>query len=164
METILQVKNLTVSFLSGERETEAVRGISFEVGKGETLGIVGESGSGKSVTARSIMRLLPSPPSHMKNGEVLFLGRNLASYSEKEMESIRGRDIGMIFQDPMTSLNPTIKIGEQIAEGLIKHQKLSRKEAKKEALEMLKLVGIRNSETRYNQYPHEFSGGMRNGR
>ncbi|WP_028561953.1 ABC transporter ATP-binding protein [Paenibacillus pinihumi] len=161
METILQVKNLTVSFLSGERETEAVRGISFEVGKGETLGIVGESGSGKSVTARSIMRLLPSPPSHMKNGEVLFLGRNLASYSEKEMESIRGRDIGMIFQDPMTSLNPTIKIGEQIAEGLIKHQKLSRKEAKKEALEMLKLVGIRNSETRYNQYPHEFSGGMR---
>ncbi|MBJ6362148.1 dipeptide ABC transporter ATP-binding protein [Paenibacillus sp. GCM10012307] len=161
MESILQVNNLSVSFFSGDRETEAVRSVSFEVGKGETLGIVGESGSGKSVTARSIMRLLPSPPSHMKNGEILFFGRNLSACSEKEMESIRGRDIGMIFQDPMTSLNPTIKIGEQIAEVLIKHQKLSRKEAKKEALEMLKLVGIRNSETRYNQYPHEFSGGMR---
>jgi len=138
-----------------------VRGVSFEVRKGETLGIVGESGSGKSVTARSIMRLLPSPPSYMKDGEILFLGQNLAEKSEKEMESIRGRDIGMIFQDPMTSLNPTIRIGEQIAEGLAKHQKLSKHEAKKQALEMLKLVGIPNSEARYNQYPHEFSGGMR---
>lgn len=138
-----------------------MRGVSFEVRKGETLGIVGESGSGKSVTARSIMRLLPSPPSYMKDGEILFLGQNLAEKSEKEMESIRGRDIGMIFQDPMTSLNPTIRIGEQIAEGLAKHQKLSKQEAKKQALEMLKLVGIPNSEARYNQYPHEFSGGMR---
>lgn len=161
METILQVHNLQVSFRSQEREFDAVKGISFDVKKGETLGIVGESGSGKSVTARSIMRLLPSPPSRMKDGEILFLGQNLAHKSEKEMESIRGRDIGMIFQDPMTSLNPTIRIGKQIAESLIKHRNMSKKEAKQEAIEMLKLVGIRDSEARYNQYPHEFSGGMR---
>ncbi|WP_120463088.1 ABC transporter ATP-binding protein [Paenibacillus aceti] len=161
METILEVKNLTVSFQNREQEFAAVRGVSFEVGKGETLGIVGESGSGKSVTARSIMRLLPSPPSYMKDGEITFLGKNLADYSEREMENIRGRDIGMIFQDPMTSLNPTIKIGEQISESLIKHQHLSKKEAKLQAMEMLRLVGIRNREVRYNQYPHEFSGGMR---
>ncbi|SDM88161.1 ABC transporter ATP-binding protein [Bacillus sp. OK048] len=161
MDPILKVNNLRVSFMSRDEEFEAVRGVSFEVRKGETLGIVGESGSGKSVTARSIMRLLPSPPSFMKEGEILFLGKNLADKTEKEMESIRGRDIGMIFQDPMTSLNPTIRIGKQIAESLRKHQKLSKKEAKKEAIELLKLVGIRNSETRYNQYPHEFSGGMR---
>lgn len=161
MDSILQLKNLTVSFQGREQEIEAVRGVSFEVKRGETLGIVGESGSGKSVTARSIMRLLPSPPSFMKDGEVIFLGQDLAQYSEKEMEAIRGKDMGMIFQDPMTSLNPTIKIGKQIAESLIKHQKLSKKEAKKEAIEMLKLVGIRDSERRFEQYPHEFSGGMR---
>ena len=161
MDSILQVRNLTVSFQGREQEIEAVRGVSFEVKRGETLGIVGESGSGKSVTARSIMRLLPSPPSFMKDGEVIFLGQDLAQFSEKEMEAIRGKDMGMIFQDPMTSLNPTIKIGKQIAESLIKHQKLSKKEAKKEAIEMLKLVGIRDSERRFEQYPHEFSGGMR---
>ncbi|MFC5464219.1 dipeptide ABC transporter ATP-binding protein [Lederbergia graminis] len=161
MEPILQVKDLRVSFQSHEQEFEAVRGVSFTVGKGETLGIVGESGSGKSVTARSIMRLLPSPPSYMKAGEITFLGENLAYKTEKEMEAIRGRDISMIFQDPMTSLNPTIRIGKQISESLIKHQKMSKVEAKKEAIELLKLVGIRNSEARYNQYPHEFSGGMR---
>ncbi|WP_410489310.1 ABC transporter ATP-binding protein [Bacillus sp. DTU_2020_1000418_1_SI_GHA_SEK_038] len=147
--------------MSRDHEFEAVKGVSFEVRKGETLGIVGESGSGKSVTARSIMRLLPSPPSFMKDGEILFQGENLAHKTEKEMEEIRGRDISMIFQDPMTSLNPTIRIGKQIAESLIKHQKLSKKEAKNQAIELLKLVGIRDSETRYNQYPHEFSGGMR---
>lgn len=161
METILQVHNLHVSFQGREREVDAVRGVSFEVKKGETLGIVGESGSGKSVTARSIMRLLPSPPSYVKNGEILFLGENIAHKSEKEMEGIRGRDIGMIFQDPMTSLNPTMKIGKQITESLMKHQKLSRQQAKQEAIDMLKLVGIRDSEARYEQYPHEFSGGMR---
>lgn len=161
MEPILKVNNLRVSFMSRDEEFEAVRGVSFEVRKGETLGIVGESGSGKSVTARSIMRLLPSPPSFMKEGEIVFLGENLADKTEQEMESIRGRDIGMIFQDPMTSLNPTIRIGKQIAESLRKHQKLSKKAAKAQAIELLKQVGIRNSEERYNQYPHEFSGGMR---
>ncbi|GAB2720866.1 dipeptide ABC transporter ATP-binding protein [Paenibacillus thermoaerophilus] len=161
MEPILQVKNLSVSFQSRGEEVRAVRGVSFDIKKGETLGIVGESGSGKSVTARSIMRLLPSPPSFLKEGEIIFLGENLAHKTEKEMENIRGRDIGMIFQDPMTSLNPTIKIGKQISESLIKHQGLSKKEAEKQAIDMLKLVGIRNSEARYHQYPHEFSGGMR---
>lgn len=161
MNSILKVDNLKVSFLTQNQEFEAVKGVSFEVKKGETLGIVGESGSGKSVTARSIMRLLPSPPSLMKDGVITFLGENLAEKSEKEMEHIRGKEIGMIFQDPMTSLNPTIRIGKQIAEGLSKHQKLSKTEAKKQALELLRLVGIRDEKERYNQYPHEFSGGMR---
>lgn len=161
MESILRVNNLSVTFRTRDQEVQAVRGVSFEVGKGETLGIVGESGSGKSVTARSVMRLLASPPSYVQEGDVIFLGNNLADYSEKEMESIRGRDMGMIFQDPMTSLNPTLKIGEQISESLIKHRKLSRKEAKEEAIELLKLAGIRHSELRYEQYTHEFSGGMR---
>ncbi|WP_459503221.1 ABC transporter ATP-binding protein [Bacillus sp. C1] len=161
MEAILEVKNLRVSFQVRDREFEAVRGVSFEVKKGETLGIVGESGSGKSVTARSIMRLLPAATSHMKEGEIVFLGENLAYKTEKEMESIRGKEIGMIFQDPMTSLNPTIRIGKQISETLMKHQGLSKKAAKEQAIEMLELVGIRKSEIRYNQYPHEFSGGMR---
>ena len=161
MDSLLKVTNLNVSFISRDEDFDAVRGISFEVKKGETLGIVGESGSGKSVTARSIMRLLPSPPSYMKEGKIEFQGENLALKTEKEMEAIRGRDISMIFQDPMTSLNPTIRIGKQIAESLIKHQHLTKQQAKKEALELLRLVGIQDSESRYGQYPHEFSGGMR---
>ncbi|WP_338653672.1 ABC transporter ATP-binding protein [Sporosarcina psychrophila] len=161
METVLKVSDLRVSFLGHDKEFEAVRGVSFEVKKGETLGIVGESGSGKSVTARSIMRLLPSPPSYLKDGEIEFQGEDLVQKTEKEMESIRGRDISMIFQDPMTSLNPTIQIGKQIAESLIKHQNLSKRDAKNRTIELLKLVGIRNSEDRFSQYPHEFSGGMR---
>lgn len=161
MDTILQVNNLSVTFLTRDKEIQAVRDVSFELKQGETLGIVGESGSGKSVTARSIMRLLPSSVSYMREGEVIFLGKNVESYTDKEMESIRGRDMGMIFQDPMTSLNPTMTIGRQIEEGLIKHQKLSAAAAKEHAIEMLKLVGIRSSERRYHQYPHEFSGGMR---
>lgn len=161
MKPILEVKQLQVSFQRQDSEFAAVRGVSFALYKGETLGIVGESGSGKSVTARSIMRLLPSPPASIKGGEVIFLGDNLAEKSDKQMEAIRGKEIGMIFQDPMSSLNPTIRIGDQISESLIKHRKLSRKEAKQEALQMLRQVGIRDSETRYRQYPHEFSGGMR---
>ncbi|WP_337100443.1 ABC transporter ATP-binding protein [Paenibacillus sp. YIM B09110] len=161
MDTLLQVKDLSVSFFAHEREVEAVRRVSFELRKGETLGIVGESGSGKSVTARSIMRLLPSPPAMVKNGEILFEGQNLAFKTDKEMEEIRGRDIGMIFQDPMSSLNPTMRIGKQIEESLVKHRKLNKAEAKAEAIAMLRMVGIPNSETRYSQYPHEFSGGMR---
>ncbi|MEK4441289.1 MULTISPECIES: dipeptide ABC transporter ATP-binding protein [unclassified Niallia] len=161
MEVVLKVDNLRVSFTSNEQELEAVRGVSFDIKKGETLGIVGESGSGKSVTARSIMRLLPSPSSHLKSGDITFLGENLAEKTEKEMEGIRGKDIGMIFQDPMTSLNPTIKVGKQIAEGISKHQRLSKSQAKNQAMELLRLVGIRHPEERFNQYPHEFSGGMR---
>ncbi|MFM9279574.1 ABC transporter ATP-binding protein [Paenibacillus jiagnxiensis] len=161
MEPILKIRDLRVAFAARSLEVEAVRGVSFELFPGETLGIVGESGSGKSVTARSIMRLLPSPPASIKGGEIVFLGDDLVQKTQTEMESIRGRDIGMIFQDPMTSLNPTLRIGEQIAETLIKHRKLSHREAKEQAIEMLKLVGIREPERRYEQYPHEFSGGMR---
>ncbi|WP_271853377.1 ABC transporter ATP-binding protein [Planococcus maritimus] len=161
MDNILQVTDLHVAFQTEEEEFEAVRGISFNLKKGETLGIVGESGSGKSVTARSIMRLLPSPPAYIKEGSVTFLGEDLAYKSEKEMEAVRGRDIGMIFQDPMTSLNPTLSIGRQIAESLIKHQNMAKTQAEKRAMEILKLVGIRGGETRFHQYPHEFSGGMR---
>jgi peptide/nickel transport system ATP-binding protein len=161
MTNILEVEQLSVSFYSRDKEVEAVRNVSFAVRKGETLGIVGESGSGKSVTARTIMRLLPTPPSVVKGGRVLFHGQNLADKTDREMEQIRGREIGMIFQDPMSSLNPTMRIGRQIEESLIKHRRMSGEEAREEAIELLKLVGIPNGEARYDQYPHEFSGGMR---
>ncbi|MBG9454901.1 ABC transporter ATP-binding protein [Lysinibacillus sphaericus] len=160
-EKLLEISDLRVSFMTGETEFEAVKGVNFHLNKGETLGIVGESGSGKSVTARSIMRLLPSPPSYLKSGNILFKGQEITSLSEKQMETIRGQDISMIFQDPMTSTNPTIRIGEQVAESLIKHQSMTKAEAYKQTIELLKLVGIRNAEERYKQYPHEFSGGMR---
>ena len=158
---MLKVNRLSVSFHSHGAEIPAVRGVSFEIYPGETLGIVGESGSGKSVTARSIMRLLPSPPSHIKEGEILFQGEDLVQKTEKEMEAVRGRHISMILQDPMTSLNPTMPVGKQISEILIRHQRMSAKEAEKQAVDMLKMVGIRHSEQRFHQYPHEFSGGMR---
>ena len=161
MNTLLSVKNLTVSFITRETEVEAVKNVSFDIAPGETLGIVGESGSGKSVTAQTIMRLLPSPPSIVKSGEVIFKGHHLLAKTDKEMEDIRGKEIGMIFQDPMSSLNPTMKIGHQIEESLIKHQKLSKAQAREAALDMLKLVDIPYAEERYHHYPHEFSGGMR---
>ncbi|WP_268623377.1 ABC transporter ATP-binding protein [Paenibacillus alvei] len=161
MEHILQVQDLSVAFQNREQEIHAVRGVSFVVNPGETLGIVGESGSGKSVTARSIMRLLPSSIASKQSGTIIFLGVDVALYSESDMENVRGRHIGMIFQDPMTSLNPTMSIGSQIAESLIKHQDMTAAQAKAEAINMLKMVGIRNSEVRYSHYPHECSGGMR---
>ncbi|OPA78452.1 peptide ABC transporter ATP-binding protein [Paenibacillus selenitireducens] len=161
MQPILEVKNLNVSFHVRGGEVKAVRGVNFHVNKGEAVAIVGESGCGKSVTAQTIMRLLPTPPSFIKEGSVIFNGEDLLKKSEKEMESIRGKDIGMIFQDPMTSLNPTITIGKQITEGLIKHQNVSKKDAYARAIEMLNLVGIPNPDARFSQYPHEFSGGMR---
>ncbi|OAB33918.1 ABC transporter ATP-binding protein [Paenibacillus glacialis] len=161
MEPILHVKDLHVSFHVKGGEVQAVRGMNFEIGEGETVAIVGESGSGKSVTAQTIMRLIPSPPSRIKQGEIIFKGENLLNKTNKQMEAIRGKDIGMIFQDPMSSLNPTIKVGKQITEVMIKHQKMSKSEAKVQGIEMLKLVGIKNAEARFDQYPHEFSGGMR---
>ncbi|OAB43156.1 ABC transporter ATP-binding protein [Paenibacillus antarcticus] len=161
MEPILHVKDLHVSFHVKGGEVQAVRGMNFEIGEGETVAIVGESGSGKSVTAQTIMRLIPSPPSRIKQGEIIFKGENLLNKTNKQMEAIRGKDIGMIFQDPMSSLNPTIKVGKQITEVMIKHQKMSKTEAKVQGIEMLKLVGIKNAEARFEQYPHEFSGGMR---
>src|SRR5699024_8959849 len=121
----------------------------------------GESGSGKSVTVQSIMRLISMPPGEFKSGSIIMNDEDIVEKSEKEMEAIRGQEIGMIFQDPMTSLNPTMKIGRQITEGLIKHQNMSKREAKERGLELLRLVGIPNPERRINQYPHEYSGGMR---
>ncbi|RKD28993.1 ABC transporter ATP-binding protein [Thermohalobacter berrensis] len=158
---LLEVNNLKVSFDTYAGEVQAVRGVTFHVNKGETLAIVGESGCGKSVTSQSIMKLIPMPPGRIKEGSIKFDGRELTKLTDKQMESVRGSEIGMIFQDPMTSLNPTMKVGKQIMEGLIKHQKLNKKEAKEKAIEMLKLVGIPTPEKRVDQYPHEFSGGMR---
>lgn len=158
---LLEVDNLHVSFQTYGGEVHAVRGVSFSLEKGETLAIVGESGSGKSVTAQSIMRLIPTPPGIIKEGEINFDGKDLLQLSEKEMFRIRGSEIGMIFQDPMTSLNPTMTVGKQIMEGLIWHQGLDKRAARERAIEMLRLVGIPTPEKRVDQYPHQFSGGMR---
>jgi len=161
MSNLLEVKNLQVSFQTFFGEVEAVRGISFNVEKGKTLAIVGESGCGKSVTAGSIMKLLPQPPVLYKGGEIIFEGENLLTKTEKQMNEYRGNKIAMIFQDPMTSLNPTMKIGKQIVEGLRRHTGMSKDEARKKAIEMLELVAVPHADKRVNQYPHEFSGGMR---
>lgn len=158
---LIDIKDLEVSFLTYAGEVQAIRGVSFHVNKGEAVAIVGESGSGKSVTSQSIIQLIQTPPGVYKNGEVLFEGQELLQLSNKEMQKIRGSAIGMIFQDPMTSLNPTMSIGRQISEGLIKHQKMNTHEAKRRSIEMLKLVGIPSPEFRIKQFPHEFSGGMR---
>ncbi|WP_315108200.1 ABC transporter ATP-binding protein [Clostridium intestinale] len=160
MEKILDVKDLRTSFFTHVGEVKAVRGVSFSLAKGEALGIVGESGSGKSVTMMSIMKLLQEN-GKVVGGEVNFDGKNIKDMPEKEMEKIRGNDIGMIFQDPMTSLNPVFTVGQQLTEPLIKHRKISKKEAEKLAIDMLNLVGIPSPEQRMKQYPHEFSGGMR---
>ncbi|TXC90753.1 ABC transporter ATP-binding protein [Metabacillus litoralis] len=161
MEKILEVKDLHISFHTFGGEVQAIRGVNFDLYKGETLAIVGESGSGKSVTTKSIMRLLPESNSEIKAGEILFDDKNLAQLNNKAMQKIRGKDISMIFQDPMTSLNPTMKIGKQIMEPIVKHQNLSKSAAKDRAIDLLRLVGIPQPEARFNQYPHQFSGGMR---
>lgn len=159
-EKLLEVKNMKTSFYAHVGEIQAVRGVSFHVDKGEALGIVGESGSGKSVTSMSIMRLLQYP-GKIKEGEVLFKGRDIVQRSDRDMREIRGNEIAMIFQDPMTSLNPVYTIGDQIMEAVMQHQKISKVEARKKAIEMLTLVGIPSPEKRVDNYPHEFSGGMR---
>lgn len=161
MEKSLVIENLHVCFTTFGGEVKAVRGVSFGLHKGETLAIVGESGCGKSVTSQSIMGLIPSPPGKITDGKILFKGKDLTKIKEKELRKIRGSDISMIFQDPMTALNPTIKVGEQIMEGIRQHEKVSQAEARKKALEMLDLVGIPSPEARMKQYPHQFSGGMR---
>ncbi|WP_170917550.1 ABC transporter ATP-binding protein [Maledivibacter halophilus] len=151
---------MKTSFFIHVGEVQAVRGVSFTVDKGEAIGIVGESGSGKSVTSMSVMRLLQYP-GKIKSGEILFKGEDIVKKSDKEMMSIRGNEIAMIFQDPMTSLNPVYTIGDQIMEAIRRHQGLSKSEARKKAIEMLELVGIPSPEDRIKNYPHEFSGGMR---
>jgi oligopeptide/dipeptide ABC transporter ATP-binding protein len=161
MEEILAVNDLRVSFKTQTGTVTAIRGVDFHLNKGETLAIVGESGSGKSVTAKTIMRLLPKNNTLISNGTVRYDGRDLLSLSLKDMQKVRGSEIAMVFQDPMTSLNPTMKIGKQIMEGLLKHQNLTKKVATEKALQMLQLVGIPNAKERLDAYPHQFSGGMR---
>lgn len=160
MEKILEVNNLNISFDTYAGKVRAIRGVDFDLNKGETLAIVGESGSGKSVTTRTIMRLLSSN-ANIDKGQILFKGQNIVDKSEKEMQNIRGREIAMIFQDPMTSLDPTMTIGKQVAESLRKHKKVSKKESLKAALDLLNLVGIPDAEKRLKNYPHQFSGGQR---
>ena len=157
---LLSVRNLKTSFFTHVGEVKAVRGISFDVNEGEVLGIVGESGSGKSVTSLSIMGLLQYP-GRVVDGEILLNGEDILTYSKNQMRKVRGKEIAMIFQDPMTSLNPVYTIGNQIMEMILEHEKMSRREARARAIEMLKLVGIPAAEKRIDSYPHEFSGGMR---
>jgi peptide/nickel transport system ATP-binding protein len=160
-ETILEVKDLKTYFYTKRGVSKAVDGIDFSLKKGETLGIVGESGCGKSITSLSILRLIPTPPGKIEGGQVLFKGRDLVSLPDSEMRKIRGNEISMIFQEPMTSLNPVIPVGEQIAEAIRLHQKMNKKEARAKAVDMLKLVGIPSPEKRAKQEPFQLSGGMR---
>jgi peptide/nickel transport system ATP-binding protein len=158
---ILEVKGLKTHFTTKRGVSKAVDGIDFTLHKGETLGIVGESGCGKSITSLSILRLIPSPPGKIAGGSILFKGKDLVTMSEDEMRKVRGNEISMIFQEPMTSLNPVIPVGEQIAEALRLHQKMGKKEAWAKSVEMLKLVGIPSPEKRAKQEPFQLSGGMR---
>jgi len=161
VSTLLAVRNLVTSFRTDAGVIRAVDGVSFDVPKGSTVGIVGESGCGKSVTSLSIMRLIPTPPGRIESGEVMFNEKDVLKLSEREMRAMRGRKISMIFQEPMTSLNPVYTVGSQIIEVITLHQKVSRGEARKRAIDMLQLVGIASPEMRIDSYPHQLSGGMR---
>ena len=161
MEKLIEVKNLKTFFYTEAGVAKAVNNVSFDIFKGEVLGIVGESGSGKSVTSLSINRLIPDPPGKIVGGEILYNGTNLLELSYDEMSKYRGNDISMIFQEPMTSLNPVLKISTQMNEILMHHDGLSEEEATKKSIEMLNSVGINKPELRINDYPHQFSGGMR---
>ena len=160
-DNLLEVRNLVTAFDTDVGQLTAVDGVSFNVQKGRTLGIVGESGCGKSVTALSIMRLLPQPMGKILGGEVIFDGNNLATLPAGDMRSIRGNRISMIFQEPMTALNPVLPIGHQVAETLLYHRKMNKEEANKTALELLDKVKIPSTSSRFKEYPHQFSGGMR---
>jgi oligopeptide/dipeptide ABC transporter ATP-binding protein len=159
---LLEVRDISVTFhLSDSPPARAVEDVSFHIDTGETLAIVGESGCGKSVTGLTLMRLVPSPPGVIEDGSVLFRGADLLALPEPEMRSIRGREIAMIFQEPMTSLNPVFKVGFQIAEAILTHQDIAKQEARQRVIELLRLVQIPDPEGRYDSYPHELSGGMR---
>lgn len=160
MSDLLEVRNLKTAFTSDNEDIQVVRGVSFNIKKGEIVGIVGESGCGKSVTSLSIMQLLKGTSGKIQDGEVLFNEQNLLDLSEKEMRRVRGKSISMIFQDPMTSLNPVLKIGKQMTQGIMIHLKYSKQKARKYAIEMLKTVGIPRAESIMNEYPHQLSGGM----
>lgn len=161
MRKILEVKNLETSFYTYAGEVKAVDDVSFYVEEGETIAIVGESGSGKTATCQSVMRLIPSPTGKIKNGQIMFDGQDLMELSESQMEQIRGNRIGMIFQDPITSLNPVLTIGLQLIESLITHKKMGKQQARQKAVELLTTVGIPNAKQCLGHYPHQFSGGMR---
>ncbi|HXG91279.1 MAG TPA: ABC transporter ATP-binding protein [Blastocatellia bacterium] len=161
IQNLLEVADLRVYFDTDDGVVKAVDGVSFRVGPGETLGLVGESGCGKSVTAYSILQLLPSPPAQYAGGEIRFRDDNLLAFDDEQMRSIRGQMISMIFQEPMSSLNPIMKIGRQIAEAILEHQRVSKREAKARAIEMLRRVRIPSPEARFNEYPHQLSGGMK---
>jgi peptide/nickel transport system ATP-binding protein len=158
---LLEVRSLSTQFQMDEGIVRAVENVSFKISSGEILGIVGESGCGKSVTALSILRLIPEPPGKIVNGQILFEGRDLVRLDEKQMEKVRGNEISMIFQEPMTSLNPVFTIGDQIMEAILFHQGLDKSEARRKAIEMLGRVKIPSPETRIDAYPHQLSGGMR---
>jgi oligopeptide/dipeptide ABC transporter ATP-binding protein len=161
-EPLLSIRDLVVEFTTEDGVVQAVDGITYDLYPGETLGIVGESGSGKSVSTMSILGLIPQPPGRIVRGEAMFKGKDLLKVSKKELRRIRGNDLAMIFQDPMTSLNPVLKVGSQIGEAIKTHHPGTKDDAvKKRAVELLKTVGVPNPERRVNQYPHEFSGGMR---
>lgn len=157
---ILEIEDLVVEFHQGSKVVRAANHVSLTIRQGETVGIVGESGSGKSVLCRSILRLLPSPPSHVKSGRITFAGRDLLSLPESEMQKIRGADIAMVFQNPMSALNPVWPIGDQITEGERVHRGLGTRDARTRAVELLKRVGIPSPEMRVDEYPHQWSGGM----
>ena len=161
MASLLEVKNLKTQFFTQDGVVHAVNGITYSVNAGETVAIVGESGSGKSVGVMSLIRLIPQPPGKIVDGEVLFDGQDLLKLSEEELRHIRGNRIAMIFQDPMTSLNPVLTIGRQITEALELHLNMSREQSRKRAVELLQLVGIPGADSRLDDYPHQFSGGMR---
>ncbi|SHH78244.1 oligopeptide transport system ATP-binding protein [Clostridium collagenovorans DSM 3089] len=162
MNKVLEVENLRVSFHTYAGEVQSVRGVSFVLNKGETLAVVGESGCGKTVTAKAIMRLITTPPGEIKSGsKIICEDKDVLSMNEKELRCFRGAEVSMIFQDPMTSLNPTMIVGKQIAESIVIHRELNKKEAFNAAVKMLQVVGIPNADKRARQYPHEFSGGMR---
>lgn len=161
MNELLEIKDLHISFAMDSGELKAVRGVSMSLQQGETLALVGESGCGKSVTAKSILHLNPSPPSHIVNGVIRLFGQDMTSATGHKMDAVRGNMVGMVFQDPMSSLNPSMRIGAQITDGLRKHKKLSIAQCQKEAIRLLELVQISEPQIRSRQYPHQLSGGMR---
>jgi ABC-type dipeptide/oligopeptide/nickel transport system ATPase component len=161
-EPVLSVRDMTVEFGTEDGVVHAVTGVNYDLFPGEILGVIGESGAGKSVSVMTMLDLIPKPPGRVVSGQAIFKGRDLLTMSKRELRNVRGGDIAMIFQDPMTSLNPVLKVGSQIAEAVLAHNSgMSDDAAKKRAVELLKLVGVPNAEQRYDQYPHEFSGGMR---
>ena len=161
MSNLLSVKNLTVEFTTPEGVVRAVNNVSFDVPMGKTVGLVGESGSGKSVTSLAVMGLIPNPPGKITGGQILFEGKDLVNISENEMRKIRGNEIAMIFQEPMTSLNPVFRVGDQISEVLMLHKNMSKKEAWQRSIELLDDVGIPNPTASADKYPHEMSGGQK---